>query len=118
MPSYEPRGAREDHADDTLAEVLDLVEDIDEWLLPRARWADVADLIVALSTAADVKDMTSIRSATAELRLISPLRVKLIGEEPAEPPPPPVRDRLNVLLHKLQSEPGPRPVEESRGRDD
>jgi hypothetical protein len=118
MPSHELRGAREDHADDALAEALDLVENIDEWLLPRARWTDVADLIAALSTAADVKDMASIRSATAELRLLSPLRVKMIGEEPVEPPPPPVRDRLNILLHRSQSEPGSKPAEDSRSRDD
>ncbi|MEV6644255.1 CATRA system-associated protein [Amycolatopsis sp. NPDC051371] len=118
MPSHERRYAPDDRAEDAIAEALDLLEELDEWLLPQARWIDVGDLIVTLSTAVEGGDIAGIRNATGGLRQISPVRVKRLGEEPTEPPPPPVRDRLNILVHRLQSEPGAAPVGEGRNRDD
>ncbi len=79
-----------------------LLADIGAWQLPAARWADVEGLLAALSLALDAGDLAAAADVVSRLELSGPVRSRTrIGQVPAGPPPPPVRERLNQLVHQL-----------------
>lgn len=80
---------------------LDTSSDITKWHLPAGKWETVASLIDTTASAYTTGNVVEFRNATSWLELTSPRRTDLIGTEPTGPPPPPIRDRLNRLIHSL-----------------
>jgi hypothetical protein len=78
-----------------------VVEDALEWRLHPSRWERIAPIVAALTEALEHGDREALVTATADLELAGPLRITRIGDDPLVPPPPPVRDRLNRLVHTL-----------------
>jgi hypothetical protein len=89
-----------DRAADAWAEALAVVQDALEWQLAELGWQAVEQMLITMHAAVEVGDPRALAAATADLEMIAPVRVIKIGA-PANPPPPPVRDRLNRLVHSL-----------------
>jgi hypothetical protein len=83
------------------ASALDVVSDALEWRLADARWLAIEQILGAMAVALQDSDLETLAVATADLELAGPLRITRIGTIPVVPPPPPVRDRLNQLVHSL-----------------
>jgi hypothetical protein len=93
-------------ADEELVEdARAVLRDVASWRLTEARWATVAEVLTALAGALESGDTEGFRTATIELELVSPTRITRIGAEPKVPPPPPVREITNSLIHSLVSDP-------------
>lgn len=75
-------------------QVLDYILKLE---LTPARWDRLAGIIEVAIAAEAAADLDGLRQATAELELTGPVRVIRIGGTPVVPPPPPVRERLEVL---------------------
>jgi hypothetical protein len=71
--------------------------------LSPARWEQLAAIIDIAIDAEAAGDLAGLRAATVELELAGPVRVVRIGAAEAGPPPPKVRERANILVHKLES---------------
>jgi hypothetical protein len=83
------------------AEALEVLQDALEWQLHPSRWERIEPVVTALADALDRGDRQAVVAATVELELAGPLRITRIGDDPLVPAPPPVRDRLNKLVHSL-----------------
>jgi hypothetical protein len=86
---------------DMRAEALDVVSDALEWRLAEARWEAVEQVLVVMDAALEAGDPDALAAATADLELAGPLRITRIGATPVVPPAPPIRDRLDRLVHSL-----------------
>lgn len=82
---------------------LEVLEYIQELELSPTRWDRLAALVEIAIEAYAAGDAAGLRQATAELAKIGPVRIKRIGEAPAVPPPQPVRERMNYLVHELRA---------------
>jgi hypothetical protein len=85
------------------ADALEVLEYILKLELTPARWERLAGLIEAAIDAEAAGDTHGLRQATVELELAGPVRVIRIGDTPAVPPPPKVRERVNYLVHELRT---------------
>ena len=97
-PSF---GGYSHDAADVRTEALDVVSDALQWQLADARWQAIEQMLAAMAAALEVDDLEALAAATADLELAGPLRITRIGATPIVPPPPPIRDRLNRLVHSL-----------------
>jgi hypothetical protein len=92
---------------ETRAEALDILRDVGEWQFVPERWDEVAKLLGSMADGLAHGDVAAVRAATIDLELISPLRVRTIrigtGDAREIPPPDPVRDRANRLIHTLDT---------------
>lgn len=86
---------------DVRAEALDVVSDALQWRLADARWQAIEPVLAAMDAALAAGDLDALAAATADLELAGPLRITRIGATPIVPPAPPIRDRLNQLVHSL-----------------
>jgi hypothetical protein len=90
---------------DDLAEVrrdaLSVLRDMLGWRLSTARWEAIAGSVEALAAYLDLGDLAAARDIVIQLELAGPVRITRIGAVPAQPPPPPVRERVNHLIHRL-----------------
>lgn len=114
---YEKHDRRSDEDGDGFAAEADALEialDVYLWRFSAARWAAVARILADLEAAIADNERQALESATAELELIAPVRIIMIGEQSTTPPPPEVRDRLNRLVHAL----GGTPPAKQEDRDD
>ncbi len=73
------------------------------WHLPRARWQAVEEALDELAAAISAADVAAMRAATAELIAVGPLRVTRVGDVPEVPAPETAQDKLNKLVHDLDS---------------
>ncbi|MBO3747394.1 hypothetical protein J5X84_15055 [Streptosporangiaceae bacterium NEAU-GS5] len=77
------------------------------WEMSPARWEKVTEILSALESALEKADDEDLRRATVQLKLASPTRItRITGKQDAdvkEPPPGPIRERLNRLVHELAS---------------
>jgi hypothetical protein len=97
----EPRGS--DDEEQARTEALDILQDVLEWTTSPDHWRLIARLVDAMADAVVRHDLDALDACTADLELESPLRrVIRIGEGEAEPPPAPLRDRVNRLIHSLE----------------
>jgi CATRA-Associated Small Protein len=87
------------------AEALDVVSDALQWRLNEMRWQSLEHILAAMDAAMAASDAAALMAATANLELVGPVRLTRIGATPAVPPPAPVRDRLNRLVHSLSGTP-------------
>jgi hypothetical protein len=83
------------------AEALDVLSDALQWRLADVRWQAIGQMLATMDAALAADDLTALSAATADLELAGPLRITRIGATPVVPPPAPVRDRLNRLVHSL-----------------
>ncbi|MDX8141565.1 CATRA system-associated protein [Lentzea sp. BCCO 10_0061] len=100
-----------DIEDNSRLTALAVLREVPEWYLPAHRWELVAQVLDRVAIAHDIGDAAALFRAAAELDAISPVLVKRIGEEPVGPPPPPTRDRLNLLIHTLEDDDDTEPAE-------
>ena len=100
-PDGSPPGGDSSDAADVRAEALDVVSDVLRWRLTDQRWQAVQQMLAEMAASLETSDLEAVRAATADLELAGPLRITRIGATPVVPPPPPVRDRLNRLVHTL-----------------
>ena len=87
------------------ADALQITLDVFLWRFGTARWEAVARILADMEAAIAANERQRLASAAAELELIAPLRIIMIGEQPTTPPPPQVRDRLNRLVYALGGTP-------------
>ncbi|MFF3503845.1 CATRA system-associated protein [Streptomyces sp. NPDC003247] len=105
---------------------LVVLRDVRLWRLPPDRWERLAGLLDTAAGALRAGDADRFDQATVELELAGPVRITRIGDphrgSPREsvpaPAPPPVRERLNHLIHTLSGGPGGTPDEDGRPPDD
>jgi CATRA-Associated Small Protein len=71
------------------------------WELTEVRWDQLIETIDIAIAAEAADDIDALREATIRLEVSGPVRVTRIGASPQVPPPPPVRDRVNHLIHAL-----------------
>jgi hypothetical protein len=100
-PSGPSRDWDSDEAAGLRAEALDAVSDALQWRLAGSRWAAIEGMLAAMDAALQAKDPEALASAITDLELAGPVRITRIGATPIVPPSPPVRERLNRLVHVL-----------------
>jgi hypothetical protein len=84
---------------DARTEALVLLDQVRAWRTTDEHWLRVASRIDDLAAALTAADQPAITKATIALELISPLKVARVGDDKLEEAPPPVRERLNQLVH-------------------
>ena len=90
------------------ADALDTCRDILEWRTTGEQWETIEKLVGVLGQAVLAGDWSSVRSATAELELNGPNRIKLAGEkEPPKEPAPPLRERVAETIIELEKQQPP-----------
>jgi hypothetical protein len=98
-------GHMTDWRTEDLAEVrqdaLSVLEDMLNWQLSAARWEGIAGSVEALAAYLDLGDLAAARETVILLELAGPVRTTRIGAVPPQPPPRPVRERINQLIHRL-----------------
>jgi hypothetical protein len=89
----------------------DIAADVLGWRATEDEWQEIGRLVDALIAAMDARDWPALRTATAALEVASPLRVTRLGDERRNrlPPPEPVRERVNRLVHEAPPPPAPAP---------
>lgn len=87
---------------DVQAEALEVVLNAGRWQLTETRWHAVEQALTAMDLAVEAGDLEALEAACADLVMIGPTRIIRIGADLTEPPPP-VRDRLNRLVHSLRA---------------
>jgi hypothetical protein len=80
---------------------LAVLRDARDWRLPAARWAGIPPILQSLADALDAGDWDGAAEAARQLDLVGTVRITRIGTPPSEPAPPPVRERINQLIHRL-----------------
>jgi hypothetical protein len=78
------------------------------WELTEVRWNQLTETIDIAIAAHASGDMDALQDATIQLEVAGPVRITRIGATPQVPPPPPVRERVNHLIHALGEEQDPR----------
>jgi hypothetical protein len=86
------------------SEALEILHDILAWRLTAGRWELVGQIIGSMATAQAQGDLADLRRATIDLELVSPVRVIKLGETQV-PPPEPLREQVNHLIHSLGADP-------------
>lgn len=97
-----PEGAYSGHRDLARAreEALEVLADVRQWRLAEASWQFIDQALVAMDAALVAGDPVALAAATSAIEIAGPVRVIKIGDPQVEPPPP-VRDRMNRLVHLL-----------------
>lgn len=86
---------------ESVADALDVLEAVATWELAEERWIRVTDALAGFARAVRDSDVTALRAAIVDLELASPVRVTRIGARPTVPPPAPVLEARNTLVHIL-----------------
>jgi hypothetical protein len=89
------RGAREE-AWETLSEAL-------QWRLDPLRWQLVDQDLDAIQEALKRRDENSLRHATSDLELLSPVRMTQLGKDPNIEIPPVLSNKIRTVLDRLTS---------------
>jgi uncharacterized protein with NRDE domain len=93
----------------TTAGALDVLSDVPLWTLTPSQWDMVTHDLGALAEALRHKEAASARAAVDRLlQLAEPSRATPIGAEPTVPAPPPVRERIALLVHAVLGDGGDR----------
>jgi len=82
-------------------DALAVLHEVLDWELSAARWEVVAGILDALTGSLEQGDLETLVQATIQLEQSGPVRLTMIGATPTQPPPPPVRERTNQLIHRL-----------------
>jgi hypothetical protein len=82
-------------------DALDVLSDLSEWRLSEARWEEVERVVATMQAALAAGDSAMLGEATADLELLSPIRITRVGATPTVPAPERVRERRNQLEQTL-----------------
>jgi hypothetical protein len=88
---------------ETVETILKLLTDLTDWTLPPGGWTEVDGELTVLQSALESGDADAAAAAVVRLAHMAPLRVGRLGEEPL-PPPRPIRERINRLIHALDAD--------------
>jgi hypothetical protein len=91
--------------DSVREEGLDVLREAVHWWLPSDLWAAAERLLAGMGRAWTAGDAVAFRRAVHSLEAFGPRRVLPLEEAPSVPPPAPVRERLNELVHTLEGLP-------------
>lgn len=91
---------------DLRREALAILREVPEWELTVARWLRVVDILTVMDSAMDTRDHDALAEAVRRLETCAPPRFTPIGSTPAQPPQPPVRERVGRLIHNLSGASG------------
>lgn len=81
----------------------DLVQESDTWELPENLWDEVRRIVELLGRLLAERDLTGIADAEHELRNLDPGRRTYPAQlESTAAMPEPVRERKNVLVHRIE----------------
>lgn len=100
-PGRPLRGLNADDNDGVRAAALNVVLGVLGWRLAATRWDAVGDTLDKMDAALTAHDKDALNDATTDLDVAGPSRIAPIGATPVVPPPAPVRDLLNRLVHEL-----------------
>jgi hypothetical protein len=92
---------RTEDLEEVRQDAVSVLQDVLSWRLSTARWDVIAGSVEALATYLDLGDLAAARDIVIQLELAGPVRITRIGAVPSQPPPPPVRDRVNHLIYRL-----------------
>lgn len=99
-----PRASVEQEAEQIRADASDVLRLAGSWELSPGRWAEFAEILEVAIAAHEVGDVQAVEQAVAHLELLGPMRVARIGgDSPREPPPGPVRERVDYLIRALDA---------------
>jgi hypothetical protein len=106
MVSPEEQSLRSDPVAEAAArgDALEALLDASQWDLSEVRWVAIEQILKAMQEALTNGDLDAFVAATTDLELAGPFRITRIGAGPVKPPPP-VRERLNQLVHALGGTP-------------
>lgn len=76
------------------------------WEKPESRWDEIAGILDAAEAAVEAGDADTLADIVGILGAEARERLIPIGGGTPQPPPPPVRERLDRIVHKLS---GPSP---------
>jgi hypothetical protein len=85
-------------------EALSVLRGMRLWKLPHTRWEAIAGILASMTAELEAGNLDAVAEATVQLEIAGPVRLDWIGAPPAEEPPPPVRERINRLIHQLSGE--------------
>lgn len=92
---------RTEDLEEVRQDAVSVLQDMLSWRLSAARWDAIAGSVEALATYLDLGDLAAARDIVIQLELAGPVRITRIGALPSQPPPPPVRERINHLIHRM-----------------
>jgi hypothetical protein len=85
------------------AEAIGILREVLEWRLPRVRWEQVGRRLDDVAGALAEDDPANLRNAVYALELSGPDRAARIEDVLVLAPPPPTRERVGELVHRLES---------------
>jgi hypothetical protein len=84
-------------------EAVAALQSVLRWNLRPARWAQVREVLAEMTAAVAAPGPAALWDATETLELYAPVRVETrLGDEPREPVPGSVRERVAELVDTLQ----------------
>jgi hypothetical protein len=96
-----PDGTSSALDEETRTDALDVLRDALQWRLTEARWSAVGPVVGTLAAAVRDGRTDDVRSATADLELLGPVRARSLGDQSTGPAPEPVREEINELVDTL-----------------
>jgi hypothetical protein len=110
---------------ETMADLLDVLQDVLAWQLTPPAWEQVDHVIGSILAACADGDLDALRQAGIELEQLSPIRAIRVGTTPQDPAPRQIRDRVSHLIYSIGSaaspehaKDAPQPSGRDRGSDD
>jgi hypothetical protein len=91
--------------DDLRDDAVDVLRDALVWRLTTGQWTAVTQAVDVLAAALVAGDASLFREALYDLELAGPVRATRIEDAEVLPPPEPVRERVNELIHTLDGRP-------------
>jgi len=88
---------------EAIEELLDVLDDVQQWKLAPSRWERVDHILDTIVGAVAATDLATLLNAITELELAGPVRVLRIGAGEVVSIPESVRDRVNHLVHTLRT---------------
>ncbi len=92
-----------DRPDQVREEACSVLADMRQWEISPARWEEIAAILSDLALGLAQNDLDAVAAATIQMELAGPVRLIKIGAQ-AQPPPTPVRERINRLIDQLSGE--------------
>jgi hypothetical protein len=82
-------------------EALEVLREILHWEMDAVRWERLTEILDVAVESELSGDLDAFAHAVVQLELAGPVRITRISGTSPQPPPPPVRERINTLVHRL-----------------
>ncbi len=103
-----------DEFPETVLDTRAILEEVKEWRLPLTEWTELSELIESIAEALSAADASTLGRLIDELVLHTPERAIPLGADRVVPMPPPLRERVNQLVHTLGGQPASKVVQTKR----